>query len=90
MKALPCPFCGKEVDFDDADTLYPSGSGWKDDVIEGIRTYHNFRIVPKSQWCWSMHCPTPAGGCGCEVSGDSKEEALARWNLRNGVTYDEG
>lgn len=78
----PCPFCGKAVDLDDEDTLYPTGTGWKDDEVEGFRTYHSYREVPKEQWCWGMHCPKPAGGCGAEITGDSKDAALAAWSRR--------
>lgn len=78
--ALPCPLCGHAVDLSDNDTLYPNGTGWRQEL--NLRTYHGFREVPKEQWCWSMHCPTTAGGCGMEVSGDSRDEALAAWNQR--------
>jgi hypothetical protein len=77
----PCPFCGHPVDMEDGDTLYPTGYGWIQRE-NGIRTYHSFRDVPKEQWCWSMNCPTPAGGCGVEMTGDSREEAIAKWNRR--------
>jgi hypothetical protein len=77
----PCPFCGKEVDLEDDDTLYPTGSGWKDRT-EGFRSYHNFREVPKEQWCYGLHCATTAGGCGVEMQGDSMEEAISKWNAR--------
>lgn len=81
-KPLPCPFCGKAVDLDDPDTCYPSGSGWLDDEGLQLRTYHPFRAVPPEQRCYAMHCPTPSGGCGAEIHGDTKEEALAKWNTR--------
>jgi hypothetical protein len=77
----PCPFCGKAVDLSDGDTLYPNGTGWQD-RSDGLRSYHSFRDVPPDQWCYSMHCPTTAGGCGAEISGDSKEEAINKWNRR--------
>lgn len=77
----PCPFCGKKVDLNDEDTLYPNGIGWK--VREnGWKSYHSFKEVPKEQWCWSMHCPTTSGGCGVEMSGDTKDEAIEKWNKR--------
>ena len=79
----PCPFCGKEVDLEDEDTLYPNGCGWEDRTL-GFRSYHSFREVPKEQWCWSMHCPVTSGGCGAEISGDSKQECIDRWNTRVG------
>lgn len=77
----PCPFCGKEVDIDGEDTLYPNGTGWK--ISDGgLRGYFSFREVPKEQWCWSIHCPENYGGCGAQVSGDSKEEAIEKWERR--------
>lgn len=82
VSPLPCPFCGKPADLEDHDTLYPSGTGWKFDQELQMRTYHRYTDVPKEQWCWGMHCPTCAGGCGAEIRGDSREEALAKWNKR--------
>ncbi len=84
LVALPCPFCGREVDFDDPDTLYPSGTGWKEFDNGGMmmRSYHSFRDVPKEQWCYTLHCVLQAGGCGVEMPGDSIEEVLERWNTR--------
>jgi hypothetical protein len=77
----PCPFCGHEVDLEDSDTLYPNGSGWRDREND-MREYYSFRKVPKEQWCYSMHCPTTAGGCGVEMSADSRQEAIDKWNQR--------
>ncbi|HEY6021518.1 MAG TPA: hypothetical protein VIY48_16920 [Candidatus Paceibacterota bacterium] len=82
LEALECPFCGKRVDFDDADVLYPSGMGWKFDKELQMRTYHQFCEVPKNQWCWEIHCPIQSGGCGAEMHGDTKEETLKKWNRR--------
>lgn len=76
----PCPFCGRPVDLEDGDTLYPSGTGWKD--REFGRSYHSFREVPPEQWCWGLHCPTSSGGCGAEITADSRAEVLAAWNRR--------
>lgn len=77
----PCPFCGYEVDLEDGDTLYPSGFGWVAHAGHG-RHYVRYTEAPESQWCWSMNCPTPAGGCGAEITGDSKEETIEKWNRR--------
>lgn len=79
---LPCPFCGMEVDLENPDVLYPSGVAWKYDAELDMRTYHNFREVPKEQWCYSIHCPTSSGGCGAEIDGDNREETLRKWNTR--------
>jgi hypothetical protein len=76
----PCPFCGHEVDLENGDTLYPSSVGWKDNAFG--RSYHSFREVPQEQWCYSMYCPTTSGGCGCEMSADTKEEVIEKWNKR--------
>lgn len=75
-----CPFCGKEVDLEDPDTLYTNGIGW---VQNGNRrSYHNFREVPEGQWCWSIHCHEHAGGCGAQINGDSRQECIDKWNRR--------
>jgi len=78
----PCPFCGKPVDMEDADTLYPSGTGWKFDEDLQMRTYHRLREVPPEQWCYGIHCSESSGGCGAEIHGDSKDAALAKWSMR--------
>ena len=86
-----CPFCGKSVDLDDMDTLYPSGTVWLYNEELQMRTYHRgsyfmhdsrFIDLPESHWCYGMHCPQNAGGCGAKISADSKEEAIAKWNKR--------
>ena len=81
MEFKPCPFCGKEVNIEDPDVLYPNGIAWMDDPVL-IRTYHNARALPPSQWCYSMHCPVQAGGCGVEMPGDTRQEAIDNWNRR--------
>lgn len=77
---LPCPFCGKQPELDNPDTLYPSGTGWK--LHRGFRAYVGFREVPKEQWCYGMHCCECCGGCGAEIHGDSAAEAVEKWNRR--------
>lgn len=78
-----CPFCGKKVDLTDYDTIYPSGTYWRYDSEIEMRTYHSFndRLITDIA-CYTMHCPTPSGGCGARISGDSEEEALAAWSRR--------
>lgn len=73
-----CPFCGKEVDLSDPDTLYPDGIGWLFDEKLGFKTYHNFRDVPKTNWCYQLMC-----GCGAEMHGDTRQEVIDKWNRRN-------
>lgn len=82
VEMKPCPFCGMKVDLDEPDTLYPNGNGWIHNEVIEKKVYVSFREVPKEQWCYTMHCPETTGGCGVEISGDSKEEAIAAWNKR--------
>lgn len=85
VSPLPCPFCGKQVDLEDHDTLYPSGTGWLFDEELQMRTYHRYTATPQEQWCYTMHCPVQAGGCGAEMHGDTRSEALAKWDKRANV-----
>jgi len=80
---LPCPFCGKPVDLDDHDTLYPSGTFWRYDEELKMRTYHGaIDRVHDDGMCYGMHCSAQAGGCGAEIHGDGKEETISAWNRR--------
>ena len=80
----PCPFCDKAVDLGDPDTLYPTMAWRKDDDI-----CHYVRIdEPHHGLVWTMHCSEQAGGCGAEISGDSREEAIAAWNRRAALATD--
>jgi hypothetical protein len=85
---LPCPFCGRPVDLEDPDTIYPSGTGWRFDEELQMRTYHRMMETPPEQWCYAMHCPVQAGGCGAEMHGDTKVKTLAKWNKRANVLAD--
>lgn len=82
----PCPFCGKRMDETDVDTVYPSGFGWIDHWEENYdyREYVSVLSVPlpKEQWCYQVVCQTHQGGCGAQISGDSKIEAIENWNRR--------
>jgi hypothetical protein len=79
-KLLPCPFCGKPAGTDLRDTLYPSGY-WRE--TDGVRHYLSPADAgPCDGHTWRMHCKVDAGGCGCSISGDSRDEAIAAWNRR--------
>jgi hypothetical protein len=80
IEMKPCPFCGHKVDLENPDTLYEDGWGWLE--VNGLRSYHRIGHVPDGQECYAMHCPISAGGCGAEISGDSKQEAIEKWNKR--------
>lgn len=78
---LPCPFCGRAVDPECHDTLYPSGAYWREE--NGFKRYIRHRDSKVGDGvCWAMHCPTTGGGCGVEMTGDSRAETVAKWNRR--------
>lgn len=78
----PCPFCRKEMDANDPDTLYPNASYWQEDE-NGITHYVGNKDRKEDyHQCWNIVCSQSAGGCGAEISGDTKEEVLAKWNNR--------
>lgn len=93
----PCPFCGKAVDMDDEDTIYPNGIIWyRYDGDE--RAYGSFGSLRKGEFlvgftadteyhlCYSIHCVGIAGGCGAEMRGDSRLDAISKWNRRTHET----
>ena len=82
-KCLPCPFCAKEIDITDGDTLYPNGTGWKNHTEDNLRSYHHYREVPREQWRYSLHCAESSGGCGAQISGDTQQDAIDKWNRRS-------
>ncbi len=82
----PCPFCGRAVDDDLRDTLYPSGV-----YRRGELEYVSHRDRQEGDTpCWTMHCVAHEGGCGAEVSGDTEAEVRAAWNRRTPPTPPEG
>lgn len=80
---LQCPFCGKKPDVSNPDTLYPTGIVWVDkkDVGRVYGTRNQLDYTHGGQ-CWSINCVTSSGGCGVEMHGDSKEEAINKWQTR--------
>jgi hypothetical protein len=77
----PCPFCGHELDIENGDTLYPSGIGYKI-RDNGKISYHSYREVPPENWCYKIVCNTTEGGCGAEISDNSRKECIDKWNTR--------
>ena len=77
-----CPFCGKEADISNPDTLHPSGTYWMIGS-DGIKSYmgHKDRQIG-SKKCWVFNCPESSGGCGAEMHADSAKEAMEKWNRR--------
>lgn len=79
---MACPFCGKRLEESDNDTVYPTGTAWADDV-DSFRCYVSYKDAPKKQWCYGVTCQVSAGGCGANITGDSKKEAISKWNKRS-------
>ena len=88
MKLKPCPFCGLTSDTDWEDTLYPSGVGWREDtgVIDDVTPFrHYLGAYRRDQWqgtCYEINCAVTYGGCGANISGDSEEDVIEKWNKR--------
>ena len=80
MKTKHCPCCGRKVDPEDEDTLHRSGK-WKDSN-NGFRRYMPSSAEDFHGWTWSLSCVEHYGGCGLNISGDSKEEVIEKWNRR--------
>ena len=87
MKLKPCPFCGMTSDTEWEDTLHPSGVGWREDMFTGdeIPLRHYLGRDRQDQWqgaCYEIHCNVIYSGCGVNISGDSKEDVIEKWNKR--------
>lgn len=76
----PCPFCGMQPDMANIDTLHPNGYAWL--TTDDITHFVDRNQAPQENWCYSLHCVETAGGCGAEISGNSKQEAIEKWNRR--------
>jgi hypothetical protein len=77
----PCPFCGKKPSEDLIDTCYPNGTYWREE--DGLRHYirHKERLLTDNR-CWLFHCNESEGGCGAELTGDSRDEVIEKWKRR--------
>ena len=75
----PCPFCGHTPQ-DLRDALHPSGIRWRED--HGTRHYIGHSDPRDGERCWDMGCLEHEGGCGASISGDSRDEVVAKWNRR--------
>ena len=81
---LSCPFCAHMPDLSEPDTLYPTGVFWVDTNEFGRSYFGRTHVLMKNnpKACWGMHCVENLGGCGAQVTADSKEEAIAKWQRR--------
>jgi hypothetical protein len=73
----PCPFCGKEPDLDDLDTLHPSGIYWTDSEHGILYRSHQDRGLHDHE-CYEINCIP----CSLTLEGDSKEEVIEKWETR--------
>lgn len=84
----PCPFCGLQSHQEWDDTMYPSGVGWREDtgVIDDVTPFrHYLGTDQRHRWqgkCYEINCAIQYGGCGANISADSKEEVIEKWNRR--------
>jgi len=83
-KLKPCPFCELTPDTDCEDTMYPSHSYKDVDIGEEtlLRIYLAVYDEEREGVGYSIHCATTYGGCGANIAGDSKDEAIDKWNRR--------
>lgn len=84
-KLKPCPFCGMQSDTDWEDTLYPSGSGWREVQFGERKIRHYMGRKDYHKWqgtCYEINCAVTYGGCGANVSADSIPEVINKWNRR--------
>lgn len=81
-----CQFCGKTPDnLDMHDVIYPTGTYWKPSKL-GRRygkEYFSRHDKPDDAFSiYGVHCTDNHGGCGAQITGDTFEDAVAKWNRR--------
>jgi hypothetical protein len=71
----------------DPSTLHPNGIYWVD--TDYGRSYfgrnHKYYAEAVSE-CWDVNCLEEAGGCGARITGDAKDDAIAKWQRRTNTT----
>lgn len=67
----PCPFCGFQLDRDEADCIYPAVRPEYDEDQDKMV----YRV-------WELNCYEVGGGCGASMLGDSAEDCITKWNTR--------
>lgn len=83
MILKPCPFCGRKLDINNEDTVYPTGIYWRYSEEIGCHHYVSFNErLPDDNPCYKVTCPSIYGGCDAQVTGDSEQEAIDKWNRR--------
>ena len=80
LKALPCPFCGMELDLEDSDTMHITGA-WK--TVHGkYRAYLRPNDPTAEGYVYGIHCNVIYGGCGASIDADGVDEVVTAWNKR--------
>jgi hypothetical protein len=84
MELKPCPFCGWQAGEDLIDVVYPTNLfvHWidPDDHSQGQHCNHDRHGAVGE--VWHVGCTGCMGGCGAEVTGVGRVEAIANWNRR--------
>lgn len=81
LELAPCPFCGRPLNAEDPDTLHPNGIVWRE-TGEGRHYTHYRQMLTTDNMCYVVNCVEHYGGCTASIDGDSREDAIARWNKR--------
>lgn len=78
-KAVPklkCPVCGKSLDLTDEDVLHKSATFARHHSSGRVSYVSRMDSRQTDVQCWELHCPEHYGGCGMNITGDSRDELI--------------
>lgn len=83
-KLKPCPLCGYDLSDNPDDSFHPSGSYMRYDKTNDLYHYVGRQNrKPEDLPLYILCCPVSSGGCGLELTVESEEDALFKWNRRS-------